>query len=196
MRTVGALALALSLFASTAFAEKLLRPVSVQEARWSALQAAGVQNVWRGGHHVTQVGITTKGDAIFMVKSSDLAKPAIVSSRVVRETSDNYSYLTVKSTVLTPKQIGKLGLVSPSKALRTALENGGVFGSVKGDTKFAGASNKGQAYKLVVTPKNPVEVKVPYGIYTVTELTRYVNVRGRGESAQPTGDSKFKYQPR
>jgi hypothetical protein len=191
LRTIGICALVLSL-SSVAFAKvKLMQPPSVQDARWSVLHAAGVKNQYQGQHRVSQVGVTNDGRTVMAVRSSEFNKPVFMIVKKVREDS----YWTIKASKLTDNQFNQLDLVSPAKARKIAGENGGIFGSVKGTMKNAGASKNGQAYKFVITPKEAKEVKVPYGTYTVTELTRWVNVRGKGESAAPTGTSKFKYQP-
>lgn len=188
-------ALGATLVVANAHAERLLRPVSAGEARWSALKAAGVNNVWRPGHHITLLGVTSRGKAILMVKSKDLDRPVIVSSGRAKVTEDGYTYETIKSKVLSATELDRLSLVSPARALSAATKNGGLFGKVPGEVKPAGSANQGKAYKFVVTPEQPVEVKVPYGTYTVRELTRWINVYGRGESAAPTGGSTFHYQP-
>ena len=99
---------------------------------------------------------------------------------------------------LSSRQIRRLGLVSPGKALRQATTHskGALFKNVKGKIAFAGASNKGQSYKFEVTPKKPVKVRDRYGVYTITKLLRYVNVNGSGETAAPTGSSSWQYIPR
>jgi hypothetical protein len=187
MRT--AIIAAAMLLATTAFAApKLLRPVSVQDGRWNALSAAGVQNVWRGNHHVTLVGFTQAGKTIVMVKSADLKKPALVSMEAVK---GKYGR-EIKATALTSSATKELGLVTASKAFKTALQSGGLFKNVKGKIEYDGSSNKGYAYKFKVTPKAPVEVKAPYGTYTVSELVRMVNALGNGETAYPSKYT-FKY---
>ncbi len=187
MRT--AIVAAAMLLATTAFAApKLMRPVSVQDGRWNALNAAGVRNAWSGNHHVTLVGFTQTGKTIVMVKSADLKKPALVSMEAVK---GKYGR-EIKATALSASATKEIGLVTPSKAFKTALFNGGLFGSVKGKVEYDGASNKGFAYKFKVTPKAPVTVKAPYGTYTVSELVRMVNALGNGETAYPTKYT-FKY---
>lgn len=186
MRT--AIVAAAMLLATTAFAApKLMRPVSVQDGRWNALNAAKVQNAWRGNHHVTLVGFTQTGKTIVMVKSEELKKPALVSLEAVKGKWGR----EIKATALSAKATKGIGLVTPSDAFRTALFNGGMFKSVKGKVEYAGASNKGFAYKFKVTPKAPVDVKTSYGTYTVSELVRMVNALGNGETAYPT---KYTYK--
>jgi hypothetical protein len=191
-RSIAALLAFAVLIAASPFAsaERLMRPVSINEARSSALYAfrdKGV-NPWRSENHATQLGITHDGRTIVMVKSPQLKTPGIVA---VKRSADGWG---CEATILKGKALTKLSIVTPSAALRTAMKSGGYFGKVKGDVQLAGAANKGQAYKFVITPKTPVDVKVPYGTYTVAELTRWVNVLGRGESAAPTGASKFNYK--
>jgi len=183
-----AFAAAAMLLAATAFAApKLMRPVSVQDGRWSALNAAGVKNSWRGNHHVTLVGFTQTGKTIVMVKSEELKKPALVSMEAVQAKWGR----EIKATALNSGATKELGLVTPSKAFKTALFNGGMFKNVKGKVEYAGASNKGFAYKFKVTPKAPVDVKTSYGTYTVSELVRMVSALGNGETAYPT---KYTYK--
>jgi hypothetical protein len=181
-----ALLIAASPFAS---AERLMRPVSINEARNVALYAFRDQGVnpWRSENHVTQLGITHDGRTIVMVKSPQLKTPGFVAIDRGKDGSRN-------ATILKGKALTKLSIVTPSAALRIAMKNGGIFGKVKGDVQVAGAANKGQAYKFVITPKTPVEAPANYGTYTVAELTRWVNVLGKGESAAATGASKWTYK--
>ena len=180
-------------------APKLLRPVSVQEARESAIRAAGVENPWRGEHHVTLLGFAPGGRTVMMVKSVDLPTPAIVTTKRTREAYDTpglagRTFDTLRSTKLTPRGMSALGLVTPSRALTQAMSSGGLFGDVKGKVTKAGASKDGFAYKFVITPDKPVVVKDRYGVYTVEQLVRMVNVLGQGETAYPApGKYKWKY---
>ncbi len=178
------------LFATSALAApKLMRPVSVQEGRYTALKAAGIDNVWAGKHNVTLVGFSQTGKTIVMVKSPELKTPALVTLER-RQTE----YGSVQGSKLDDKQMKKIGLITPTKAFAIAMQSGGLFKDVKGEVQFAGSSHKGYAYKLIVTPKAPVTVKAPYGTYTVSELTRMVSALGTGESAYPTpGKYTFKY---
>lgn len=182
---------AVALLSSVSFAgHKLMRPVSVQEGRYHALQAAGIPNIWRGDHHVNLMGFTRGGKTLVMVKSADLQKPVIVSLQATR---GEYGR-EIQASALDDKGLRRLGLVTPSKALSIALESAGLFKGVTGETKLVGASRKGLAYKFIVTPAAPVTVKSPYGVFTVEELTRVVNALGQGESAYPTpGKYKFVY---
>ena len=171
----------------------MLRPRHVNAYRGQALRAAGLEQ-WsqRRGAKVTQLGITDKGMTIMMVKSPHLKIPAIVAGS---SKANGWERNVFK---MTDGQVKRLGLVTPANALNLAQTHGkgSIFRSVDGKITFAGASNKGQSYKFVVTPKKPVKVRGPYGVHTIKELTRYINVNGTGESAQPSGGSTWKYLPR
>lgn len=191
-------AMLLTLLASTtAFARntvqggKLLRPRHTNFYRWSALRAAGLDYSSRRGAKVTQIGVTDKGMTIMMVKSPKLKIPAIVAGA----TKGSWEREVFK---LTDSQVRRLGLVTPAGALSRAQTHSGgaIFKDVQGKITFEGASNKGQSYRFKITPSKPVKVRGPYGVHTIRELTRYVNVNGTGETAQPTGGSTWQYVPR
>jgi hypothetical protein len=180
---------------------KLLRPVSTQNARAYALSAVKA-SAWQGKHRVTQVGVMKDGTVVHMVMAEGQKVPKLVATKMEKQSysygdGKSYSYVAPKSRVLSSKQIRELGLLDPKQAMGVAAHNGGQFGKVKGKLEFAGGTRwSGQAYKINVTPEQPVTVKVPYGTWTIDKLERIVNVAGRGESARPIGNSKFKYQPR
>lgn len=188
---IGVLAAAvLLLSASLATAEtKLLRPKSTNYYRYSAMRAAGLR--YRApGAKVTQIGVTSRGDSILMVKSPELKVPAIVRGRQGQYGAD------VKR--LSGPEIRKLGLVTPAGALSQAQSHSrsALFKKVRGKIEFAGASNKGQSYRFTVTPKKPVKVRDRWGgQYTIKKLERYVNVNGTGETAQPSGGSTWNWLP-
>jgi hypothetical protein len=94
--------------------------------------------------------------------------------------------------------VQQLGLVTPAGALERAQTHSksALFKGVQGKITFAGSSRKGQAYKFLVEPAQPVKVRGPYGEYTIDKLVRFVNVHGRGETAQPAGNSSWRYIPR
>jgi hypothetical protein len=133
----------------------------------------------------------TQGMTIMMVKSPKLKIPAIVAGT----TKGRWGREVFK---LNDTQIKRLGLVTPAAALSRAQTHSesAIFRGVRGKITFEGASNKGQSYKLKVKPSKPVKVRGPYGMHTIKELTRYVNVNGTGETAQPTGGSTWQYVPR
>ena len=196
MRTsskLGIVAVLLAMVVSSfALAEKLVRPRHPNYYRYAATRAAGLDSYSaRRNAKITQIGVTDRGASILMVKSPELKVPAIVSAR-------QKGRWDVEAKKLSGPQLRRLGLVSPADALRQAQTHGksSLFKNVRGKIEFAGASNKGQSYKLVVTPKKPVKVRDPYGMHTITKLNRYVNVNGTGETAQPAGSSSWTYIPR
>jgi len=201
MRTIpriGVFAALFTLLSTSALAQrqsvhgqKLIKPRHTNYYRSSALRVAGLDWAARRSAKVTQIGVTNRGETIMMVKSPNLKVPAIVAARETGRWDSRVFKLT-------SRQVRNLGLITPARALSDAVTSGrgALFRKVRGKIEFAGASNSGQSYKFVVTPKKPVKVRDPYGMHTITKLNRYVNVNGTGETAQPAGNSSWTYIPR